>query len=69
MEDIEKDMKPRFIEDLGMLYPTENSTRKYRYGLYECQYCGKEFETISKSVKSGGIKSLKQYLKVSKVVV
>ena len=43
MEDIEKDMKPRFIEDLGMLYPTENSTRKYRYGLYECQYCGKHW--------------------------
>ena len=50
-------MKPRFIEDLGMRYPTEKSSRKYRYGLYECQYCNKEFETISTSVKSGGIKS------------
>ena len=57
MEDIEKDMKPRFIEDLGMRFMTEKSSRKYRYGLYECQYCNKEFETISKSVKSGGIKS------------
>ena len=57
MEDIEKDMKPRFIEDLGMRFMTEKSSRKYRYGLYECQYCEREFETISKSVKSGGIKS------------
>ena len=44
MEDIEKDMKPRFIKDLGMRFMTEKSSRKYRYGLYECQYCGKEFE-------------------------
>ena len=50
-------MTPRLLEDLGMRYPTEKSSRKYRYGLYECQYCNKEFETISKSVKSGGIKS------------
>ena len=29
MEDIEKDMKPRFIKDLGMRYPTEKSINKY----------------------------------------
>ncbi len=57
MEDIEKDMKPRFIKDLGMRYPTEKSSRKYRYGLYECQYCGKEFEGGVDSVKRGHIKS------------
>ena len=67
-EELERDMKPRLIGDLGMGYPTEKSSRKYRYGLYECQYCGKEFETISKSANIVG-KSLKQYLKVSKVVV
>ena len=53
MEDIEKDMKPRFIEDLGMRYPTEKSSRKYRYGLYECQYCNKEFEAQSNNIKHG----------------
>ena len=52
-----KDMKPRFIEDLGMRYPVENSTRKYRYGLYECQYCGEEFETLLSNVKIGRTKS------------
>ena len=53
MEELIKDMTPRLIEDLGMLYPTENSTRKYRYGLYECQYCGKEFEAQSNNIKHG----------------
>lgn len=53
MEDIEKDMKPRFIEDLGMRFATERSSRKYRYGLFECQYCGKEFEAQSSNIKHG----------------
>lgn len=37
-------MKPKLIKDLGMQFPTESSKRKYRYGLYECQYCKKEWE-------------------------
>ena len=57
MEKLEKDMKPRFIEDLGMLYPTENSTRKYRYGLYECQYCGNAWEVITTKVNMGHTRS------------
>ena len=57
MEEIEKDMTPRFIEDLGMRFMTEKSSIKYRYGLYECQYCGKEFETNIQSVKCGNTKS------------
>ncbi len=57
MEDIEKDMKPRLIEDLGMRYPTEKSTKKARFGLYECQYCGKEFEAQSSNIKHGQTKS------------
>ena len=57
MEEIEKDMIPRLIEDLGMLYPTENSTRKYRYGLYECQYCGNAWEVITSRINTGHTKS------------
>ena len=53
MEDIEKDMKPRFIEDLGMRYTTETSPQRYRYGLYECQYCEREFEVLVQNVKRG----------------
>ncbi len=52
-----KDMTPRLIKDLGMRYPTENSTRKYRYGLYECQYCGEDFEAQTAHIKSGNTKS------------
>ena len=56
MEDIEKDMKPRFIEDLGILR-RGNNKGAYRYGLYECQYCNKEFEGSVDSVKRGQTKS------------
>ncbi len=37
-------MKPRLIGETYMKYPTETSRQKYRYGLYECQYCGGEWE-------------------------
>ena len=57
MEDIEKDMKPKFIKDLGMRYPAENNKYKYRFGLYECQYCGGEFECVTNSVNTGNTKS------------
>ena len=56
MEEI-KDMTPRLIKDLGMRFMTEKSSRKYRYGLYECQYCGKEFEAITSNIKKGNTKS------------
>lgn len=50
-KDSGRDMTPRLIKDLGMRYPTEKSSRKYRYGLFECQYCNKEFEAITSSIK------------------
>lgn len=50
-------MTPKLIEDLGMRYLTEVSKHKARFGLYECQYCGKEFEANVGSVKRGSIKS------------
>ena len=51
--EIGKDMTPILVEDLGMRYPTEKSKRKYRYGLYQCQYCGKEFEVTNTNIRSG----------------
>ena len=58
MEEItEKDMTPILLKDLGMRFPKENSKRKYRYGLYQCQYCGKEFEIQKHSIKRGNTKS------------
>ena len=53
---------PVLIEDLGMLYPTEKSKRKIRYGLYKC-YCGKEFAAQSDNIKSGHTKSCGCYSK------
>jgi len=51
-ENLEKDMTPVLLEDLGMRYPTEKSNYKARYGLYQCQYCGEEFECMIASIKS-----------------
>ena len=57
MEDIEKDMKPRFIGETWRKYSTETSKQKATYGLFECQYCGEEFKCLVQSVKSGSTKS------------
>ena len=54
---IEKDMTPKLIGETYMKYPTETSQQRYRYGLYECQYCGQEFEAITKDIKKGHTKS------------
>lgn len=44
------------LEDLGMIYPTEKSKVKYRYGFYKC-YCGKEFRSRFSRIKTGHTKS------------
>ncbi len=56
-EELEKDMKPKFIEDLGMRYPTEKSKHKARYGLFECPYCGNHWEVITSHINTGQTKS------------
>ena len=56
-EEVVRDMTPRLVLDLGTRYPTEKSIKKYRYGLYECAYCKKEFEAMTKAIKSGHTKS------------
>ena len=53
IEEVEKDMTPKLIGETWRKYPTETSTQKATYGLFECQYCGKEFETNMQSVKYG----------------
>ena len=50
-------MTPRLIGETYMKYPTETSRHKRTFGLYECQYCNKEFEAWSYDIKSGDIKS------------
>jgi len=53
----EKDMTPILLEDLGMEYPNETSKHTTRYGIFECQYCGKEFKARLASIKNGHTKS------------
>ena len=50
-EELERDMTPRLIIDLGMRFATEESRQKRRFGLYECQYCMNEFEANSYNIK------------------
>lgn len=57
MEEIEKDMTPRLIGETWRKYPTETSKQLATFGLYECQYCGKEFEGSVNNVKRGQTKS------------
>ena len=56
MEELVKDMTPRLIEDLGVLR-RGNNKGAYRYGLYECQYCGNQWEVITTRVNNGQSKS------------
>ena len=48
---------PELLEDLGMMFPTENSKRKARYGLYRCSFCNNEFVAHTNAIKSGAQKS------------
>lgn len=52
-----RDMTPRLVGETYLKKPTEASSKKARYGLYECPYCGKEWECQTYSIKSGNTKS------------
>ena len=54
---VEKDMTPKLIGETYLRKPTEISQQRYKYGVYMCQYCGKEFETQISNVKRGHTKS------------
>ena len=55
--------KPILIEDLGMMYPTENSKRKRGFGIYKCGFCGTKFKAHTLNVKFGNTKSCGCYQK------
>ena len=56
--------KPILIEDLGTMFATESSKRKYRFGLYKCGLCGTKFKTVIAGVKSGNTNSCGCYNKI-----
>lgn len=55
-KEIKEYEKPILLEDLGMKFPTENSKKKKRFGLFKC-FCGNTFETQTHDVKHGKKKS------------
>jgi len=42
----------KLVKDLGMLYATPTSKRKYRYGLYECPKCNRHIKVMSHNTKT-----------------
>ena len=55
--------KPTLLEDLGMMFATENSKSKVRFGLYKCGFCGEEFKANTYSINRGNTKSCGCYQK------
>ena len=54
MKDIVEDV---MLEDLGMVYATEKSKQKTRYGMYKCGFCGTEFKSNTGNIKNKHTKS------------
>ena len=64
-EEIPKEFLPEpiLLEDLGYLYPNENSKQKRRFGIYKCGFCGTEFKANTQSILRGGTRSCGCYQK------
>ena len=62
MEKITTPSPPVLIEDLGMLFATEKSKSKTRFGLYRCE-CGNEFKSVTTDIKRGQVSSCGCYRK------
>ena len=50
-------LKPILLEDLGMMFATEGSKQKARFGIYKCGFCGTEFKASICNIKKGNTKS------------
>ena len=58
LEDLVEELpKPILIEDLGMIYATEKSKSKYRFGIYKCGFCGNNFKALVHHIKGGHTQS------------
>ena len=55
--------KPILLEDLGMMFATENSKHKRRFGIYKCGFCGSNFKANTHDIKNGRTKSCGCYQK------
>ena len=64
MEDIKVELpKPILIQDLGMMYATEKSKDKHRFGIYKCSFCGTNFKANTNDINRGYTKSCGCYHK------
>ena len=65
MEGLEKEYpKPTLLEDLGMMYATENSKERKRFGIYKCGFCGTEFKACTSNIKRKHTNSCGCYNKI-----
>lgn len=55
--------KPILVEDLGMMFHTESSSERKRFGIYECGFCGTEFRASTQDILRGITKSCGCYKK------
>lgn len=53
---IEKDMTPKLIGETYLKKATPSSSQRYRFGIYECQYCNKEFEAMVGNIRNKSTK-------------
>ena len=54
---IEKDMTPKLIGETYLKYPNGKSKCRLSHGIYECQYCSKEFEAKTNAIEFKNTKS------------
>ena len=57
--------KPILLQDLGMMFPTEKSKGKKKFGIYKCN-CGNEFKAQTSNITSGTTNSCGCY-KIKKI--
>ena len=61
---VEEDLPPLILlEDLGMMFPTEGSKRKTKFGVYKCGFCETNFKANTYDINRGYIKSCGCYQK------
>ena len=51
--ELERDITPKLVGETYMKYATKNSRQRNRFGIYECPYCGREFESAVRYIKNG----------------
>ena len=56
-EELERDMTPKLIGETYLKKATPSSSQRYRFGIYECQYCNKEFEATLGNIRNKSTKS------------